>query len=257
MYRAAKANSLFFILVTLFFGFISTVAQGENVSSEEVKRINRKGMELVAEKRYSDAMVLFEQMIAQQPTFAPAYFNLGSAYLLSGQPNTALDHIKRGLEIEPENPVGNNQIAVVYNTLGKLDLAIEHLKKTVQLKPEYALGQFNLGVAYLANNRLKPAAAALEKAAKLDPNSNDVKLYLGITYARQSRFPEALAEVKAVTKKRPDDYMANLTLCTVYLMAKDRQSALDLYQTFKVANAPLANEMFRNIYSDKVIWVAK
>jgi tetratricopeptide (TPR) repeat protein len=257
MYRAARVYSFFFILVTFFFGFINTVAQGEEVNGEGVEQINRKAMELVAEKRYPEAIVLFEQVIERQPTFAPAHLNLGSAYLLSGQPNTALGHIKRGLELDPDSPIGNNQIAVVYNRLGKLDLAIEHLKKTVQLKPDYALGQFNLGAAYLANNRLKPAAAALEKAARLDPNSNDVKLYLGVTYARQSRFSEALAQVKAVTKKQPDHYMANLTLCTVYLMANDRQSALDIYQSFKSVNVPLADEMFRNIFSGKVIVAPK
>ena len=93
----------------------------------------------------------------------------------------------------------------------------------------------------------------MERANQLDPKNNDIKLYLGVLYARQKKYQKAIDEVKAVTSAAPNDQQAHLILCRIYLLADDRNAALGMYQSFKAVNEPLAEEMYKWIFSNQVI----
>ena len=261
MYRAASAYKLPFILAVFSFAvlFNSTAAKGQNEKkvSAEASDLNQQAIKMIDGSRYAEAIKVLEKAIQIDPSYGALHMNMGTAYLLSEQPETALVHVKRGVEIDPERAEGYNQIGVIYDKMGKTDLAIDHLKKAIELKPDYALGYLNLGSAYLYANRLKPAQTALEKAAKLDPTNTEVRISLGVVYAKQSRFDQAIAEIKEATKHSPNDDKANLTLCRIYLMADDRKSAIEMYQSVKSVNIPLADKMFKSIFSGKVLYVGK
>jgi Flp pilus assembly protein TadD len=261
MNRATTAYSFPIILAVFSFAvlFNSTAALGQNESknSVEARDLNQQAIKLIDENKYTEAISRLEKAIQLDPSYGALHMNLGTAYLLSEQPETALTHVKRGVELQPDRPEGYNQLGVVYDKMEKYDLAIDNLKKAIELKPDYTLGYLNLGSAYLYANRLKPAQTSLEKAAKLDPSNTEVHITLGVVYAKQSRFDQAIAEAKQATKLRPNDDRANLTLCKIYLLADDRKSAIEMYQSVKSVNIPLAEKMFQSIFSGKVLYVGK
>src|SRR5687768_12128949 len=226
MYRAT--HTLPFILAVFSFSVLlntaTAIGQTERGNWSVSREHNQQAIRLIGENNFADAISRLEKAIQLDPAYADAHMNIGTAYFLLGQPQTALVHLQRGIELDPVHE-GYNQLGVVYDKLGKSDLAIENLKKAVELKPNYVLGYHNLGAAYLYANRLKPAQEALETAAKLDPTNKEVRLSLGVLYARQSRFEKAIAEVKQVAETGPGSDLANLTLCRIYLMANDRKAA--------------------------------
>ncbi len=260
MNRAARVSYLFVVSIVTF-SFISIISfetSGQDVQAKmaQAEDLNRQAIIRVSEKRFAEAIELLTKAVGLEPKFAEAHMNIGSAYLLSGRPEDAIEHLRKGLSFDPKSHKGNNQLGVVYEKLGRLDDAVAAFNRAIKLKPDYPLAHFNLGAAYLWANKLKQADLWLHKAARLDPTNDEIKLYVGVLYAKQDRFREAIAEVRPVTQRQPGHDEANLTLCKIYLLANDRESALNLYQNFKAVNVPLADEMFKSIYSDKIVFVS-
>jgi tetratricopeptide (TPR) repeat protein len=253
MSRTARASSLAFISVTLLLIIsFEAKAQSENGWSE-VEILNRDANTKITEKQYKTAIDLLNKAIAIQPDFAKAYINLGTAYFFTGELEKAASHIKKGVELRPDYYEGYNQLGVVYTEQGKFDLAIASLKMALDYKPDYAIGLYNLGTVYTRVRKLKPAISAFEKAKALAPENDKIRFNLGLLYATQSRYGEAIAELKIVTRDQPEDDEAKLALCQIYLLANDRQSAINMYRAFKSVNLPLAEKMFTSISKGRVI----
>jgi type IV pilus assembly protein PilF len=63
------------------------------------------------------------------------YFKLAIEYLKRGDYISALQRAKRGLEISPNSPLGNNTIALIYEQVGEFGPAEHHFKKAVDYSP--------------------------------------------------------------------------------------------------------------------------
>jgi DNA-binding SARP family transcriptional activator len=55
----------------------------------------------------------------------------------------------------------------------------------------------------------------------------------------------------------PNDEQAQTLLCNFYLLANDKQSALAQYGKVKSLNPQLAQKLYREIYTDKIITVSE
>jgi len=255
MYRAATSylTVIVFIFSFVLIASIETFAQESFAKAED---LNRQAILRIQEAKYDQAIPLLTKAIAVEPKFAEGHLNLGSAHMLAGSPKDAIDHLKRGIELDPASPEGFNQLGVAYEKMGKLDKAIEAFEKATALKTDYALGNFNLGAAYLWAGKLKPAQQTLERAVQLNPKNNDARLCLAVVYAKQKRYKQAIEEVREVTRRQPNDEQANLILLKIHLLADDRQAALGMYHSFKAVNDVLAEQMFRSLFSEKVISVS-
>ena len=53
--------------------------------------------------RLDDAIAIYEQVIAKDPTFASAYENMGIAYAIKGEFDRAEQLFKKALEFAPDN----------------------------------------------------------------------------------------------------------------------------------------------------------
>ena len=257
MYRAAKIHIAVIIVSFLFITAITVDVNGQNEQQARAEDLNRQGIRKVQLKEYDAAISLFQKAIAAFPELSSAHLNLGSALTLSERPEEAIQHIKRGLQLNPTSNVGFNQLGVALEKIGKVNEAIDAFNAAIRIKPDYAFAYLNMGATYLWADKDKAAATALEKSIKLDPTSNEARLLLGIIYARQSRYKEASSMVSLITQQDPNNEPANLLLCQIFLMNDDRQAALNLYQNFKAVNEPLADAMFKTIFAGKVITVPK
>ncbi|VAX10687.1 Type IV pilus biogenesis protein PilF [hydrothermal vent metagenome] len=64
------------------------------------------------------------------------YSKLAVAYMQEGRLDIAMQKIKRGLAISPNNPKANNIIALIYERLGEHETAEKHYKRAVKLDPK-------------------------------------------------------------------------------------------------------------------------
>jgi len=117
----------------------------------------------------SQAMEIYQSILAIRPDHAPALINLGTIH---------------------------------YN-LRKYELAEQHYRKATIADPEYALAFFDLGNVLDEMQRLAEATAAYQKAVALVPQYADAHYNLALAYERQGQRRRALRHWLAYVRLDP------------------------------------------------------
>lgn len=66
-------------------------------------RLNELGYQLLAQKKYQEAIEIFQLNVEQFPVAFNVYDSLGEAYMLNGQNELAISNYRRSLELNPGN----------------------------------------------------------------------------------------------------------------------------------------------------------
>jgi tetratricopeptide (TPR) repeat protein/TolB-like protein len=90
---------------------------------------NTYGYAFLALGRYPEAIREFETYTRLEPKEPNPLDSLAEAYLISGQPEKALDTYSRALEVDPTFHASHWGRAVAYGMLGRYDEALEELSK--------------------------------------------------------------------------------------------------------------------------------
>jgi tetratricopeptide (TPR) repeat protein len=117
----------------------------------------------------SQAMEIYQAILAMRPEHAPALINLGTIH---------------------------------YN-LRRYDQAEQHYRKATIADPEYALAFFDLGNVLDEMQRLTEATAAYQKAVALVPQYADAHYNLALAYERQGQRRRALRHWLAYVRLDP------------------------------------------------------
>ena len=132
-------------------------------------------------------------------------FDHAAELAAKGQEEAAIAEWKKALEINPEDPMANNNLGTHLLKRGQLDEAIPYFAKAAELKPDYADAQNNLGIAVLQRGRTSEAIEHLEKAEELNPKNTQTYYNLGAAFYMQGRVREALAQWRAGLHVDPED----------------------------------------------------
>ncbi|KAF8629067.1 hypothetical protein AX15_003564 [Amanita polypyramis BW_CC] len=91
-------------------------------------------------KEYDEAIALWKELIALQPSYPNAHLNMGHAYMvaLRPRPDLALHHLKIASSLAPENPETAFDYAAALEANGRLDEALKQYKRSKQLGIERA-----------------------------------------------------------------------------------------------------------------------
>ena len=128
--------------------------------------------------------------------------------------NEALDLFNQILAIEPENYLALNGKGATYAFQGRYDEGVTLIKQAIQLKPDFVYARFNLGLAYELAGNYEESILSYKEALKLD--AKDVWSYYGIAsiYGRRGDVEQVIEwlrpaialepEVKAVAREEKD-----------------------------------------------------
>ena len=142
--------------------------------SEEARRAYTAGLkdarELMAQRRYDDAIARLEGLSRVRPREPQARFLKSVAESEAGKGDAALATLTALVADFPELPEVHNNLAVLHAARGNLDLAKSELELAIATSPEYAPAIENLGDVYarLAARQYE-RAVALEKGKGAAP----------------------------------------------------------------------------------------
>jgi protein O-mannosyl-transferase len=91
-----------------------------------------------------------------------AYQALGRVYTSSGQPQKAVDSLKRAIGLRANFPTAHHDLGVIYLGQRQTDAAIDEFRTTVMEAPDFAPGILNLSLAYQTKGDLGAARQVLE-----------------------------------------------------------------------------------------------
>ncbi|MGE5209487.1 MAG: tetratricopeptide repeat protein [Alphaproteobacteria bacterium] len=199
------------------------------------------------EKRSGDniprAIAFYEQAIARDPNYAPAYAGLANAYaLLSYYTGAARgDAYPKAKEAALNALSLDPNLAEAHTALGKmlfyeLDLAgaMREYRRAIELQPNYATAHHWLGNDVLVGlGRFEEAIAEGMRAVELDPLSPIINADLGVNMYLARRYDDAIAQLQKTLELDPTFFYPHYFLGLVLEQKGDLAGAIAEYEKAK------------------------
>lgn len=135
------------------------------------------------EKKYKEASILYQKVIAKDKTNAEAYYREGLNLLDMQNPVEAARYLRRAVDLKPDNLDAAGKLANIYiaayasnpQKLGQLlNDARDLTNKILQQQPNSFEGQRLQGLMYLADKNNDKALECFEKANQIKPYARDL-----------------------------------------------------------------------------------
>ena len=184
----------------------------------------------IDKNEFEAAIIPLQRVIAEQPDFAYAHFQLAYVYTALKKNNDARAEYERTITIDPK-------MSEAYLDLGILLLdkdpaaSVAPLTKAAQLLPAQSRPHFLLGVALERSGNPTSAAIAFENAVVLDPLDMDTLLHLGETYLALNRPAHAEQKFRNAIERQPQEPRALLGLARS-LDQRKKTEAAEAYQKY-------------------------
>ncbi|HCV32222.1 MAG TPA: TIGR03032 family protein [Microcoleaceae bacterium UBA9251] len=195
---------------------------------EWLKRINKMSQEISVESLYDRAWAMqkqgdweaasreYLQVIALQPNYAPAYFQLGNAKLVKQEWREAIALYRQALNCEQRYSQCWYNLGVSLENIGEDEEAIAAYQQAVTYNPNYAIAYNSLGGLLTKQENLEAAKISYQKALAIQP---DLIPYLGnlanIQY-RCDQYSEAAANYQKVLQLDSNNISAMTALVKIH-----------------------------------------
>jgi tetratricopeptide (TPR) repeat protein len=170
-----------------------------------------KGNMLFNERKFDEALAIFQDFAAKNPAVYQIYFNIGDVYREKGEFDKANeqyviaqgmakekadvvmqaksfaslgevclrqekfkeagDYFTQSIALNPKDEILAYNVAEIFFGRNQTDKAIEYYKLATQIKPEWSEPYLKMGYAYLNKGDMKLAIAALNDFLARDPES--------------------------------------------------------------------------------------
>ena len=152
---------------------------------------------------YTDIETLWQTTIERNPNAWMAHNNLGSVLLQKGQPDEAIAHFRRVLEIKPDSVDAQANLGDALLQKGEVDEAIAQYQRALQIRPDYAEAQYNLGNALLQKRQLKRLSLTIKKRWSSTPTSRMPTTISASSWSKRERWGRLSLSTKGRSKSNP------------------------------------------------------
>ncbi|MHB8907616.1 MAG: tetratricopeptide repeat protein [Syntrophales bacterium] len=138
--------------------------------------------------------------------------NIGTAYLGSGQYNSAMKELLEAERLTPDDPKVHYLLGISYHGKGLDEKAIEQFRRAIDLDPDNSSAHNYLGAIYLDQGRLDEAIASFNRAlANIAYDTPANTLYnLGRAYFAKGRYDTALKQYREAASREPETILMPL-----------------------------------------------
>ena len=188
--------------------------------------LSNQARERVALQDYDGAVHLLQELVDAGRSFADCHHLLGLCYAMLGQPQRALDHFGRALELNPRYIEAHIHRGILLNDLGRTEDAAEAFRRAADQNQRHASGfpahvaanlanhHALLGAAYAEAGALPLAVEQYRRAVALGPAFADIRYRLARVLLEMGDVLTAREELERVVADRPNfvDALASLGL---------------------------------------------
>jgi tetratricopeptide (TPR) repeat protein len=103
-------------------------------------------MELIKAEEYDKGIELLNKVVKVTQSNAIPYINLALVYKKQGKLKLAEENLRLALNAEPENPVANNEYALLYRKTGRFTEARQIYEKILEKYPNFNMVHKNFGI---------------------------------------------------------------------------------------------------------------
>ena len=161
--------------------------------------------------RYSDNNVAVE--------YANAY--LGDSFLTLQKLDLAEDHIKKAINLKPENPGYRYILGFIYSYKRQWDKAIPEFAMAVTAEPNNGEFLRGFGWAVYESGDAAKGLASLEKASRLAPTNANILTDLAVAYLSSANIDKAREYAERAVWLNPTNSVAQDVLKNVLSFGKE------------------------------------
>jgi len=179
----------------------------------------------------------FKRAIELSPGHAIAYHWYSEYLRAMGRSDESIAIAKRAQEVDPLSPVISVTLAGACYFARLYDQAIEHLHKGLEINPDHFLLRFQLGLAYLQKEMHEEAIEEMRRAVSLSGSSTETLSGLGQAYAAAGMQEEVRKVLDDLNEQSEKRYVSPYYVAKIYAALGDKEQALGwLERGFKECN---------------------
>jgi tetratricopeptide (TPR) repeat protein len=239
--------------------------QAVQIDQKNAKAHLRRGQLFTRSRNYNEAQQAFQNALAADPNYAPAYRELGEMYYFVGKYDQSLENYKKYIAMsedspdtrakyasflfltkdypgtikeaqavlanDPNHPVMNRLLAFSLYETGQNDQALAALERYFQnAKPDQIIASDYAYYGRILSKAGKGDLAQqnLDKALQMDPNNAELQDDIATFYVKEKAYPKAIAIYRARLQAKPS-LVDSYKLAEAYYAAKQYASADSLY----------------------------
>jgi Flp pilus assembly protein TadD len=213
----------------------------ERTSQGRTQKLTNPLNELLAEAQreidkndFENAIAPLQKVLADQPDFAYAHFQLGYVYTALKRSADARAEYERAIALDPKMAEAYLNLGILLFEEQEYAAAVVPLRKAVDLLPAQSRPRSVLGVALDRSGDEAGAAESFEAASRLDANDFMAVVYLGWFSIRRSKPAEAESRFRRALEIQSDAPSALQGLAES-LDAQKKAEAADAYRKYLVA----------------------
>jgi Tfp pilus assembly protein PilF/predicted AlkP superfamily phosphohydrolase/phosphomutase len=224
---------------------------------------NNRGMLLLGQGKYDEAIAEFEQAVRASEDLKIARINIARALFkkrdfqgataelnrfLTRQPhskeaenllgNVAMEqrqyvdaeaHFRKALQYEPNFTDARNSLGILFNKLGRIDDAMEAFQAVIAIDPEYAEAHNNVGIILKERGRVGEAIDSFKKAIAADPEFAGSYSNLALVLEQKGDLKGAEGQYRNALRRDPSNVQVRTNYGgLLYAMGRFEQARVEL-----------------------------
>ena len=191
----------------------------------------------------------FQQAIATDPAYAPAYSGLSDTYRQFDQQGMAPRECmpkaeaaaRKALEVDDTLAEAHASLAgVLYRFHWDWDAAEREFARSLALDPSYAEGHRAYAIYLLTMRRNEEALVHARRARELSPLSPVIGVELATALARLRRYDETFEQLRKTRELEPTFARVDQTLALAYAQQGDPNKAIAVFEKRRADRSPAA-----------------
>jgi len=190
------------------------ISEMPTIQDESSLVLFEEGNQLSAEKKYDEAISLYEQFLQKNPKAYQVHFNIGNCYKEKGELDKAMEEYNQVLEKvkkEEKNTSRNEIEARALAAIGECYLkkddyenAQKYFKESIEIFPKDEALAYNVGEIFFSNQKIDEAIHYFELSKQIKPDWGKPYLKLGYAYLNKGDYEKAKENLKKFLEIEPE-----------------------------------------------------
>lgn len=168
-------------------------------------------------KEWDKAKLKYDLALKLGANRSQVFFNSGLMRLKLNKPAEALPFLLEAIKIKNHRPLYHQELGNAFRMLKQYDSALKSYRKVLELEPNYVEAQNNIGVIFWNLKILDKAELEFKKALVMKDKTK-IHNNLANLYIAKKQFSKAIPHLKTVLGRKPNDSRARNLLHVVEII---------------------------------------
>jgi len=180
---------------------------------------------LIWAKKNSEALAVLDGNWKLIEKEAESYYLAGAAHQQRGEPEPALEYLRRARQMQPGHLMVLDRLARVYSSLGMADSAAAVYEELLELYPDQPGALADYASLLSLTGQTDRALEIIRRAQAIDPHMRGANNNLGLIYSTQKDYVKAIKAFRRELELSPDDPLARYNLGIAYSLNGELDNA--------------------------------